>query len=285
MKRKFLLPILSVCMVVALVSVGFAAWLITGNDTSDTATGNFVTYDVSNVFFTVTVDPATDETGDIVFGKPSGTIANAWLTADDEVGAEKLTATFTVTVTPADETKSVPTLLTGKNITVTLKSVAADGTTADGTFDTLAKAANASEAIQRKALISYPTLAQGSTTATLTDGETLQTNGVVLTIPGTAFTYAEGKTSGATSLDITVTFAWGEEFGSTPTNPYTYFNADSKTAAGNSTYIKTAASGDVAAVYYTNMEIAQEFLEEIKNLNGKKYSLSLAVVEAPASGS
>ncbi len=281
MKRKFLLPILSVCMVVALVSVGFAAWLITGNDTSDTATGNFVTYEVSNDFFTVTVDPATDETGDIVFGKPSTTsTTNAWLTADNGVDTEKLTATFTVTVTPADEEKSVPTLLNGKNITVTLKSVAADGKTADGTFDTLAKAANASEAIQRKALIAYPTLKQGSTTATLTDGETLQTEGVKLTIPGTAFTYPSGTTKGAASLNITVTFAWGEEFGNTSTNPYTYFNADGKTAAGNSTYTKTEAAGDVAAVYYTNMEIAQEFLEEIKTLGGKKYSLTLAVADA-----
>lgn len=97
MKRKLLLPILSVCMVVALVSVGFAAWLITGNDTSDTAEGQFVTYGVTNEYYTVKIDD--ENTADkIVFGRKDGDYTYDWL-KQEEVEEEKLTKTFKVTIT------------------------------------------------------------------------------------------------------------------------------------------------------------------------------------------
>lgn len=248
MKRKFLLPILSVCMVVALVSVGFAAWLITGNDTSDTATGNFVTYDVENDYFTVTVDPATGENGEIVFGKPASEtttppLEHDWFKFDAATEVEKLTATFTVTITPDvvfSSEHTVTKILNGASVQVTLNGLAANGTST-----TAEKYAAAVE----NGVIDYPTLSCGSEKTNKAEN---MTTGAVIKLAANDFTVAaDKKTATAT---VTVTFAWGNNG-----NPYTYYNGVANTQENR--HAATTALGLVNALYnqsyYLHLAVVQ----------------------------
>lgn len=249
MKKKFLLPILSVCMVVALVSVGFAAWLITGNDATDTEAGSFVTHNVTNEYFTVTIAKAESETAAINFGKKDDTsITNPWFQFDNDVGDEKLTAKFTVTITP-DEKESLANIKSGYKITVTLKAN-------DSTYDTL----------EGKKYVAYPTLAGASNTASIAATKTLQTDGVTLTIDGSSFGNVTGDT--AATVEVTVTFDWGDFFkkdgAGAALNPYVYFNG--LTGGANGT------NGEL-----TNRAVAKTVMREIYTLNTKNYTLSLGV--------
>lgn len=194
MKKKFLLPILSVCMVVALVSVGFAAWLITGNDTSG-AQGNFVTHDVTNEYFTASASTAD---GKIEFGKGTATTTNGtpWFNFDGD-SQEKLTATFTVKVTP-DVAENLDTVLGKNNIKVTLKAQ-------DNAYDNAVT----------KGIVAYPEIACGETNKAT--AENLVT-GVSITLTKTNFN-ASGEAT------VTVTFKWGANG-----NPYTYYNNTYETA-------------------------------------------------------
>ena len=202
MKRKYLLPIIATCMAVAVLAVGFAGWLITGADTTDTATGNFVTYDVSNNYFTVTIDTPTPGTTDkIVFGRPDGEPSpTAWLEYED-VEVEDLTANFTVIITPdvafnptADATnRDVATVLGTDKVVVTLELPSKY---------TAAKTAG---------YVGDVTMAAGSISA----------DDLTLELPASAFTItADGEDANKTATcAITVTFSWG-----TNGNACTYYN-------------------------------------------------------------
>ncbi len=215
MKKKLLLPILSVCMVVALVSVGFAAWLITGNDTTGT-TGNFVTHDVTNEYFTVKAE-ATD--GKIEFGKGSVTTTNEtpWFNFDGESN-EDLEATFTITVTP-DVQDNLNKILEKNNIKVTLQAQ-------DSEYD--AAVANG--------IVGYPTIACGDTNkATATNLAT----GVSITLTKTELS------SGSTT--VTVKFAWGANG-----NPYTYYNNTYTTAKDAGANVRNNATTALETLYKLN---------------------------------
>lgn len=244
MKRKFLLPILSVCMVAALVSVGFAAWLITGNDTEG-ASGQFVTYGVDNDYFSV---KATDdnEATKITFGK-NGTPTSPWLTVDG-VADQVLSKTFTITITPDvafSSEHTVTKILNGDSVQVTLNGLAA-GQTAETEGTTAKKYAAAVE----NGVIDYPTLSCGSEN---TNKATNMTTGAVIKLAADDFTVAEGDKKTATAT-VTVTFAWGNNG-----NPYTYYNGLTNTPENR--LAATTALGLVNALnnqsYYLHLAVVQ----------------------------
>lgn len=247
MKKKFLLPILSVCMVVALVSVGFAAWLITGNETTG-ASGDFETHDVTNEFFTAKVE-STDAT--INFGKKDSdpTVQNPWFTFDSSVGEEDLEASFTVTVT-SEATGAVENVLNKNNITFTL-------TTKNNIYDTLAA--------DGKKYVAYPTMTTTKGTVTVA-GTALngEGKGLSITLTKDHFTVDTEKTNA--TVTVTVKFAWGDYFKKegTVVNPYVYFNG---LAGGNT---------------QTNRQAATNVMGEIKGLKTasdvQEYDITLAVV-------
>lgn len=208
MKKKFLLPILSVCMVVALVSVGFAAWLITGSHTED-ATGSFVTHDVTNKYFTAKAEVDGTGEGKIEFGKGSATTTNAtpWFTFDGDSN-EILEATFKITVTP-DVAANLDDILSKNNIKVTLKAK-------DAKYD----------AAVTNGIVAYPTISCGSAkTATATNLAT----GVSITLTAKNFT--------SSVATVKVNFAWG-----TNGNPYTYYNNTYATAEAVTQTVRNAAT-------------------------------------------
>lgn len=248
MKRKFLLPILSVCMVVALVSVGFAAWLITGSDTTDTAQGSFVTKGARNEFFTVTVDPYDSTAGaktttepKIVFGKPSGYTKNStdWFAPGDDVDTQSFDACFLVTITPDDTNflkkgtgdDAPDGILEKYEIKVTLKEKVGDsGVQFDGlttknksnigtkTKTESGKTLRDGEVKANCAYIEQPTFqvstytnyAGNATMGTATSTGDGLTGGYVLTIKGANFKVNEDGASA--SCIIKITFAWGDYF-------------------------------------------------------------------------
>lgn len=95
MKKKRLISILTLFMCVALVSIGFAAWVITGNAHSE-ATGNVKVTTVEDQRLKIQGTKLSVQ--DIVFGAPS-TIddANSWLKATD-VPKEAMTTELSFTV-------------------------------------------------------------------------------------------------------------------------------------------------------------------------------------------
>lgn len=249
MKKKFLLPILSVCMVVALVSVGFAAWLITGNETTG-ASGDFETHDVTNEFFTAKVE-SNDAT--INFGKKDSNpaVQKPWFTFDSTVGEEDLEATFTVTVT-SEATGAVENVLNKNDITFTL-------TTKNNTYDNLAA--------DDKKYVAYPTMTttKGTVTSPLY-GDALngEGKGLSITLTKDHFTVDTEKTNATAT--VKVTFAWGDYFkkDGTVVNPYVYFNG---LEGGNN---------------QANREAATKVMTAIKGLksegNVQDYDITLAVV-------
>lgn len=249
MKKKLLLPILSVCMVVALVSVGFAAWLITGNDTNE-AEGQFVTYNVENNYFKVT---ATEKnSGKITFGKSNETFtpgtSGTWLSVD-EVADQVLEKTFTITITPevafdSSSSRDVTTLLSTDVVKVTLSGLGKSETAE--TDDTTAKKYAA--AVQN-GIITNPTVESGDIKSSSGD----LSDGVVISLPATSFTVQTSDYKTATA-EVTVKFYWG-----TNGNPYTYYN--------------TLENSD------TNRKAAYDGLKLVEALNNATYYIYLDVVE------
>lgn len=239
MKKKFLLPILSVCMVVALVSVGFAAWLITGNDTKE-GSGQFVTYDVQNNYFSVT---ATEkDTTKITFGK-DGNPSNPWLTVSD-VADQVLTKTFTITITPEvpfGNGRDVATLLGTDVVKVKLSGLAKDQTA-----ETEGSTAKLYADAFANGILGAPSIESGEIKSTAGD----LTNGVEISLPAGSFAVQTGNATA--TADVTVTFAWGNHG-----NPYTYYNR----IENNS----------------TNRKAATDALGLVKVLNEKSYYIYLEV--------
>ncbi len=263
MKRKFLLPILSVCMVVALVSVGFAAWLITGN-TATGSEGSFVTYDVTNNYFTVTATTAEEADKTITFGKPVDTntdndvydapaTTNSWLSMED-INEQNLEVTFTITITPdvafAAASGDVPARTVSTLLGTDKVQVKLTGT-------------EAYETAKTAGYVAYPTMKYNNSedAVSLAGDKKLQTDGLIVEIPAGAFSESSDKLTATAT--VTITFAWGTAFDGQ--NPYLFYNNHPD---GNTP---------------TNRSNATSALRALHALNSTKYTLALAVVPTPAS--
>lgn len=315
MKRKFLLPILSVCMVVALVSVGFAAWLITGSDTSDTAEGSFVTSESRNEFFTVKVDPydgskATDTNPTIVYGKPSDYTKNNtdWFVPDDKVPQESFEAQFLVTITPDDKNflkkgtgeDAQDGILEKYEIKVTLKEVVEGESSAQ--FDGLATAnkTNIGTKVKTKgektvrdgepksncAYIAQPTFkvskynesygGDGSKEAISTSN--LSGSGLTdgYVLTLSGTNFKVADDGASASCIITITFNWGDYF--------TFNNGSSDEIVNPYVYFNKFDGKDATVVSSLgsnttqgalNREAAYDVMNAINDLNNIKFELSL----------
>lgn len=95
MKRKGILLASAILGSVAIVSTGFAAWVITSPSTSTTAQGNIEVETVSDERISLT---AKLEKTDFVFGSPSDmNNPKAWLKNNSDAGTEVLKTKLTVT--------------------------------------------------------------------------------------------------------------------------------------------------------------------------------------------
>lgn len=207
MKRKFSLTIVSLLAVIVLVGVGFAGWIIANPSAEDKADGSFTTYGVEDKSYTVKIEEKTVGQK-IVFGQPSSEtgVTNPWLTASEDVLAEVLTATFTITL--EGDIASVP-----ENLYLSMTSFTGESTApvADTKF---------AELVADNYIV-YPTVSYTENSSESATAQALPKWTDSVTIPTNAF--ADGE-DGAKTLDVTVTFGWGTAFNSK--NPYLYFNQD-----------------------------------------------------------
>lgn len=106
MKRRTLTLMICLLSVLSLVSVGFASWIITANDTED-VTGNIQIETVTdNRVFIVesTTDAGIKASNNIVFGAPETmSDGDAWFTAEAGTQKEALSATITFKVVDAND--------------------------------------------------------------------------------------------------------------------------------------------------------------------------------------
>lgn len=186
MKIKKISMLLSVLAFVLLTSVGFAAWVITGDEKAD-ATGNITTeavYD-NRIQMKIELVEATSGAGtDIHYGKPSSTAAKeSWLLADSATQVENLSVKVKITITNWEDIKDRINV-TG-NITVT--SVASE------------------------------------TGKNYSDAQTYDGVQLLGDLPSEITINNADFASGNGVVEETLTFNWGIAFGSQ--NPYTYYNA------------------------------------------------------------
>lgn len=273
MKRKFLLPILSICMVVALVSVGFAAWLITGNTTTG-ATGQFNTYGVTNKYYTVTATP--DEGAAIIFGNPNGVTndSNNWFQFSDASNSDKtesLTAEFTITVKTEDTNYGIEQCcednFTNNNITFTFSETV-------GKLDSVIS----SEYIKAPSF-AYST---NGTDYTFVSSDSVTGDNWK---GGKSFTISKDMLNVDTSANtatvkVKITFGWGEAF--KKENPYTYFNGANFGYSNNKSYAELNADSANAATCKTIRSDATKALKALLELNGKSYNVGLKVTAVDA---
>ena len=184
MKRKTMTLVLCLLAALALVSVGFASWVISA-DANKTVSGNIKVDTVEDKRLSADVALSVQE---IVFGTPTATIENPWLTNPD-IGEEKLKTTVTIVAT--ENGKAYTGHATDKKIKVSM---------VEGVKDS-----------------------EGSITeATQKNYETAVTRGYV---SNWVIGNITEPTPGTYTVDIT--FNWGEHFKDSKgiiKNPYTYYN-------------------------------------------------------------
>ena len=191
--KKNLVMFTSVFASLAILSTGFAAWVISGGETNDKTTfGDVVIETVTDNRHKMTITPDDGEiahAGKIVFGRPeTQDNASAWLKSDASDSVEKLSTFFKVTVTNA-ATANVADIFTVHKLEETT-----------GAYATAAEAGYVGK------LPDVEFVADASETAEIV----------------TKFT-ADSTTEKSGVVYIRLKFSWGAHFGNT--NPYIYYNA------------------------------------------------------------
>lgn len=214
MKKKFSLTLISILSVVVLVGVGFAAWIITTPNVEEKQTGTITASGVTDARYKLTA-AITNES--IVFGKPSGYDDNNsdWFKPDENVGAENLIATLTLTLTKPDGITGLDETVFNNHLPDTFTFTMNATKPGSGEETTVGANDDFNHAVSKNH-VKNPTISYGTVSATPV------TLGTDIEIKKSAFTKdADNKYT----LTITITFAWGTAFtDATHTNPYDYFN-------------------------------------------------------------
>ena len=144
-KKSFGIQLISILVVVAIISVGFAAWIITSPIAGDSVQGGFIAQDYIDNTFTISIDLDSDDDGkneSLIFGKPdevepANTNSKAFFesndsykfnwfsfetTGNDVTPDEVRTVVFTVTIDPTDDTnpKELEDLLLDRSVMISL---------------------------------------------------------------------------------------------------------------------------------------------------------------------
>lgn len=211
-RSKMIAASIAILSSAAVVSTGFAAWVISGGDSKEAA-GNITADTVINSIHTVTLD-TTGNDGKVFFGAPQVMDnSSAWLknnaTSADQ--KEDLTATFGFTVAGLE-----------KNVKDTKPSDLFDSkkfilaeTTTD---DDASKKYSTYAAADKNYLAALPSF--DFSTKTAYDTAAKKNPGIYL-VPGD-FAAGSNGNYGTQHFTVTIQFGWGSKFGGE--NPYLHYN-------------------------------------------------------------
>ena len=224
MKKKTITLVVYMLVCISLVSVGFAAWIITGGDETS-ASGNVNATNVTDLSLQIDRESWDDQadSGSIVFGRPSTDYTTGWLYAEAGDAVEKLNATYTFTLSMNGEnnTNTIGGLITN-NIDKDLVKITFKHSTAVQN----AVAAGYIKGVNVLVTINYTdktdsnpktlTVTQEITSnTTVLEGDNIQNNGDLVE--------QLSKINATTAtISIKISYMWGQTFGSV--NPYDFYN-------------------------------------------------------------
>ena len=208
-RSKMIAASIAILSSAAVVSTGFAAWVISGGETKE-ATGNITADTVTNNFHEITLKNATES---VFFGGPAKKTQDenksAWLTTANGSLPEDLDATFIFTVSGLDNENADPSAIF-KSITLTETT---DGTDLAKKYETYAENGN------KKYLANLPTL----DVANKKTYDTEKATSVGISLQKESF---ESKTQ---TFTLNIHFGWGSTFGHK--NPFEHYNTLSKNSS------------------------------------------------------
>ncbi len=214
-RSKMIAASIAILSSAAVVSTGFAAWVISGGDTKE-STGTITADAVSNSYHTIKLGE-TNKT-EINFGAPAvdNTVTNPWLT-NDSMGQEKLLAEFTFTV---------GNVKTGEDTPKKLFSSISLSAGADTTYGAASKAGLVSTLPTSWAKDTFDAEPPSY------DSKTGEGSAAGIYLVKTSGTATEAGAEFGFTLYIQ--FTWGQIFGGK--NPFYFYNVGNKTASadGNS---------------------------------------------------
>lgn len=235
MKRRMMVPVVALLLCVAMVSVGFAAWVIT-TTTTGSADGKFTVYNVEARKVDLGVE-VTD--GSVVFGQPANYAQKTgdWLLFDSASTAtqQDLSATVELTVKNWKADTSVGSALMGKHaFTVAISAVEIrKGETKTNAFDNYVVCPGA---------LTLTVTANGTVTAKNASEDDVS--------KGFSFNTDTGV------LSVNLNFDWGAAFGGK--NPIEYYNG------------LEASESNISAA-----NLALKEVYKLNDANTYKYALSI----------
>lgn len=194
-RSKMIAASIAILSSAAVVSTGFAAWVISGGDTNSDASGTITADIVTDEIRKITITNQTNN--EVYFGAPEGEQSNtAWL-KNDGTKKEKLKPSITFTVA------GLVTKITEPNKLFKSISLAEKTETAEVN--------KYSTAVGQNVVADLPKFAVGSTFDTSVEDASK--------IYLTSGTFADNTQT----FTVTMVFGWGSEFGGT--NPYKHYSS------------------------------------------------------------
>ena len=197
-KRRFIAPLVVLFLCIGLVSVGFAAWVITTGSEDTFSEGQFTVYKVENKSIQISTALGTDNTVNFGASAKDSAATNSWLTFTEGT-PEDLTFSLEISITNWEQLK-------GGNSSISL--------------DVGALAINVSE-FNNNNYITTP--AAGTISITKANGSWSHTKPNATGWTDVVFDSTTGK------VTISYKFGWGSEFGNE--NPITYYNRQAYTVS------------------------------------------------------
>lgn len=231
MKKSILIPVIGVITLIAIVGVGFAAWLIVSPINVNPIGGTITAENLINKEFTLAASAFNYGDGNtgIHFGMtttPVDAEEGSWFTFDSGTKNESLTATTTLTLTPVngkiDDDNNAGSYLVGREIKLSLKVSGANDEAVAANLTKIRAAIDDN-------YIAAPTIVVTKSDATIAtvEGSWLESNNeIYVVIDSEYFTDVEStgeSDKGSSTVTVTINFNWGSAFGGL--NPYNYYNA------------------------------------------------------------
>lgn len=202
--KKNLVMFTSLFASLAILSTGFAAWVISGGDVNEKTFGDITVDTVEDKRHNIKSIECVDTTnkGKIIFGHPENA-TEGWLKNDNPDTAEKLVTVFKVTVNNA-ESAAVADIFDGEKCAVTVSAKASTS-------------ANYATAKEKNYVGDLPSVKFVSSATATDDASKLAEDG---------------------SIFIRLEFKWGSKFtkDGNVVNPYVYYNALSISEYGDEAY-------------------------------------------------